>query len=134
MGRKKAKGNSASNAGSRGSSAGEDSKENENCAFDSYMDYLINVANEEAGAMCDSHAASKNYNNVASMVMQMYKTLLSTDGISSLLPGAVISPGKIVSPKQLHMVDPVMPDPDRGSPFIGILRSCIAIFLIPPIN
>ena len=67
------------------------------------MDYLINVANEEAGAMCESHAASKNYNNVVYMVMQMYKTCyLPMAFLLCLPPGAVITQVKSLVQKQLH--------------------------------
>jgi hypothetical protein len=128
--RNKAQSNASAAQGSRASSAGEDSVENESCAFDSYQEYLINVANEEAGAACSSTAVSKTYANVVYMVMQMYKSCYLPMAILFLLPGAIITQVKALILNSF-MPDPRFPDPDRMSPFIGIFRSIIAIFLIP---
>ncbi|HEY9791766.1 MAG TPA: hypothetical protein V6D22_15285 [Candidatus Obscuribacterales bacterium] len=122
--------NASAAQGSRASSAGEDSKEQEQAAFDGYMEYLINVANEEAGAACSSHAVSKTYANVVWMVQQMYKQCYIPMAILLLLPGAIITQVKAFTYTGF-MVQPVMPDPDLASPFIGIARAMVAVFLIP---
>ena len=113
--------------GSRGGSAGEDAKLLMHSGFDGFLNNLINVANENAGSPCSSRAASKTYANVVYMVQQMYKSCYIPMALLFLLPGAIITNTKtlvsfgILSGK----------DEDTVSPFTGILRSIIAIFLIP---
>src|SRR5205823_4712578 len=57
---------------SRGSSAGEDAVKLLTFAVEDYIQYLINVANENAGSGCSAHAVSKTYANVVYMVQKMY--------------------------------------------------------------
>jgi hypothetical protein len=128
--RMKTKANNSAMAASRGSAAGEGSKANERCCFDGFMEYLINVANEEAGAACSSHAVSKTYANVVWMVQQMYKQCFLPMAFLFLLPGAIITQTKSFVKKNM-LVESRAPDPDTASPFIGIARAIVAVFLIP---
>jgi hypothetical protein len=113
--------------GSRGSSAGEDAKEGMHSCFETAQDYLINVANEGAGSACSSRQASKTYANAVYMVQKMYKECYIPMAILFLLPGAIITNTKtLVSFGILGGKDD-----DVVSPFTGIMRSIIAIFLIP---
>jgi hypothetical protein len=130
MGRHNHQSSTSASQGSRGSSAGEDSQVQSQTAFESYIDYLINVANEEAGAACSSRAVSKTYANVVWMVQQMYKQCYIPMAILLLLPGAIITQVKVFTHTGFF-VEPRMPDPDLASPFIGIARAMVAIFLIP---
>ncbi len=89
---------------------------------------LINVANEGAGTPTDAEALTKTHSQAIWMVQQMYKTIYIPFALLLLLPGAVITnlkgylAGGILG---LHN------DEDAVSPFSGMLRSIIAIFLIP---
>ena len=113
--------------GSRGGSAGEDAKLLMHSGFDGFLNNLINVANENSGSPCSSRAASKTYANAVYMVQQMYKNCYIPMAILFLLPGAIITNTKtLVSFGILGAKDD-----DTVSPFTGILRSIIAIFLIP---
>lgn len=89
---------------------------------------LINVANEASGSPCASLQPVKTHNNAVWMVMQMYKNCYLPMAILLLLPGAVMTQLKgMVSAGILDKSN----DEDAVSPFAGILRSLIAIFLIP---
>lgn len=93
-----------------------------------HMDYLINVANENAGQPCGGREAVKVHENAVWMVMQMYKRVYINIGLLLLLPGAVLTQVKgIVSSGILQSRN----DEDAVSPFVGILRGMIALFLIP---
>ncbi len=89
---------------------------------------LINVANEGAGTPTGAEAPFKTHSQAIWMVQQMYKTIYIPMALLLLLPGAVLTnmkgylAGGILG---LHN------DEDAVSPFSGILRSVIAIFLIP---
>lgn len=89
---------------------------------------LINVANEGAGTPTAAEAPFKTHSQAIWMVQQMYKTIYIPMALLLLLPGAVLTnlkgylAGGILG---LHN------DEDAVSPFSGILRSIIAIFLIP---
>lgn len=89
---------------------------------------LINVANEGAGTPTGAEAPFKTHSQAIWMVQQMYKTIYIPMALLLLLPGAVLTnlkgylAGGILG---LHN------DEDAVSPFSGILRSIIAIFLIP---
>jgi hypothetical protein len=91
---------------------------------------LINVANENAWIPCDPEAPFKSYANAAWMVGQMYKQVYIPMAILLLLPGAVLTQVKIIVRTGL-ISDPSGYDDDLFSPFSGILRSLIAVFLIP---
>ena len=117
-------GNQASSAGS----AGEDTLECMQNALDGMTLNLINVANEDAGSPCSSDQVSKTYANAVWMVMKMYKACFIPMGVLFLLPGALITNTKtLVSFGILHNGN----DEDCTNPFAGIMRSTIAIFLIP---
>ncbi len=114
-------------SGSQASAAAEDALLNAFCAFDVFGLPLINVANENAAAKTTSSAPTKSYANVIYMVQQMYKNCYIPMAILFLLPGALITNTKtlvsfgIIGSK----------DEDGSSPFAGIMRAMIAIFLIP---
>jgi hypothetical protein len=90
---------------------------------------LINVANENAASPCASEQVTKSLSNCIWMVQQMYKNCYIYMAVLLLLPGAVMTQMKsLVSFGLLDQPE----DGEAGpSPFIGIFRSIIAIFLIP---
>jgi hypothetical protein len=89
---------------------------------------LLNVANEATGSACSASQPIKTYENVVYLVMQAYKNIYLPMAILLLLPGAVITQTKsLVTAGVLNNAN----DEDAVSPFTGILRSMIAIFLIP---
>jgi hypothetical protein len=123
-----AQANQAGCQGSAASSAGEDALLCIEHAFEGMTQYLINVANEDAGSPCASDQVSKTYENAVWMVMQMYKACFLPMAILFLLPGAIITNTKtMVSFGILKNAN----DEDAVNPFAGIIRSMIAIFLIP---
>lgn len=88
---------------------------------------LVNVANEGAGIPCSAHQPFKLIENAVWMVQQMYKHVYLPMAILLLLPGAVLTHVKgMISFGILSSQDE-----DGVSPFTGILRAMIAIFLIP---
>ncbi|MFN8549924.1 MAG: hypothetical protein U0103_00450 [Candidatus Obscuribacterales bacterium] len=97
-------------------------------SIDGSMEPLINVANEAAGTPTDAEAATKTYSQAIWMVQQIYKFVYVPLAILLLLPGAILTnlkgylAGGIIASHN---------DEDAVSPFSGILRSIIAIFLIP---
>ncbi len=110
------------------SSAGEDAIQCLMNAMDGMTLNLINVANEDAGTPCASNQISKTYSNAVWMVQRMYKTCFLPMAILFLLPGALITNIKtFIGFGILHNNN----DEDAVSPWTGILRSIIAIFLIP---
>lgn len=122
-----AKQNSGQCQGSRGGSAGEDAKECMHSCFETMRKHLINVANENAGQRCFSRQPSKSYANVIWMVQQMYKQCYIPMAVLFLLPGALITNTKTLVAFGILGTK----DDDVVSPFTGIMRSIIAIFLIP---
>ena len=89
---------------------------------------MINVANEGSvaglsyrGAGDDASIAGAVY-----MVQTMYKQVFVPMAILFLLPGAVLSQVKSVVGKGFNLQTP-----ESQSPFDGILRSIVAVFLIP---
>lgn len=97
-------------------------------AYDTVNENLINVANEDAGTQCKGSPAHKSKNQAIWMVQQMYKQVFLPMAILFLLPGAVMTQMK-------GMVQFGILNNDKGadsqSPFSGIVRSIVAIFLIP---
>ncbi len=89
--------------------------------------YLINVANENAATPCASNAACKTYSQVIWMVQKMYKQVYIPMAILFLLPGAVLTQAKCMASS--GMIN--SRDEDTQSPISGLMRSTIAIFLIP---
>lgn len=101
----------------------------QNCqnAFTCMKTALINVANEEAASPCSSQQPFKDESNVIWMVQQMYKRCYQMMAIMFLLPGAVLTQAKsMVSYGILGSQNE-----DTSSPFVGIFRAMMAIFLIP---
>ncbi|MBX9686775.1 MAG: hypothetical protein K2X27_08740 [Candidatus Obscuribacterales bacterium] len=122
--RSDAQGNQCAAAGA----AGEDAIQCLINGLDGMTLNLVNVANEDAGAPCASNQISKTYNNAVWMVQRMYKSCFLPMAILFLLPGALITNIKtLVGFGILHNNN----DEDAVNPFSGILRSVIAIFLIP---
>lgn len=114
-------------SGAQASAAGEDALLNTFCAFDVFGMSLINVANEKAASPCSSRSPTKTYSNVVYMVQQMYKNCFIPMAILFLLPGALATNTKtLISFGFLGGKDE-----DAASPFAGIMRATIAIFLIP---
>jgi len=89
---------------------------------------LINVANEGsvAGLQYRGNGDDVSVAEAVSMVQKMYKQVFIPMAILFLLPGAVISQVKSLAGKGFGMNAP-----ETQSPFDGILRSIVAIFLIP---
>jgi hypothetical protein len=98
--------------------------------WDNIYNPLINFANEEAWVPCGSDDPIKSYNQVAWMVGQMYKEVYIPMAILLLLPGALLTQVKTLV-KGGFVPDNHGQDDDMSSPFSGILRSVIAVFLIP---
>lgn len=113
----------AQNADNQGNAA------QQNCenAFTQMKVPLINVANEDAASPCSAQQPFKEEANVIWMVQQMYKRCYVQMAILFLLPGAMLTQVKsLVSFGFLGSQDD-----DTSSPFIGIIRAIVAIFLIP---
>lgn len=89
---------------------------------------LINVANERAWVKCDADAPFKGYENAAWMVGQMYKQVYIPMAILFLLPGAVCTQLKVIVRTGFLFGGN---DEDTVSPFSGVMRAMIAVFLIP---
>lgn len=122
------KSNAQGNQASAASSAGEDAMECLMNAMDGMTLSLINVANEDAGSPCSSNQISKTYSNAVWMVMKMYKACFLPMAILFLLPGALITNIKTFISFGFLLNSN---DEDAVNPWTGILRSIIAIFLIP---
>ena len=100
-----------------------------NCdtAMAQMLQYLLNVANEEAATPTTAQAPFKTYSQAVWMIQQMYKHCYIPMAILFLLPGAVITQAK--SMVGMSVVN--SRDEDTQTPFSGIMRATIAIFLIP---
>ncbi|MBX9669798.1 MAG: hypothetical protein K2X93_19395 [Candidatus Obscuribacterales bacterium] len=91
-------------------------------------DTCLNVANESTGAACSANQPVKSYSNAIYLVQQAYKNVYVPIALLLLLPGAVMTMTKgLVSSGVLLNHN----DDDAANPFTGILRSLVAIFLIP---
>lgn len=96
-----------------------------------YQQSLINVANELAGSPTSANNPNKTLGQAVWMVQQMLKKVYMPMAILFLLPGAVISQVKVlVHHSFTPSNNPATPE-DAISPFAGILRAIIALFLIP---
>jgi hypothetical protein len=89
---------------------------------------LINIANEDAWQPCAADAPFKKYENAAWMVGKMYKEVYIPMAILFLLPGAVMTQVKVIVRTGFMFGGN---DEDQASPFSGIMRAVIAVFLIP---
>jgi len=90
---------------------------------------LINVANENAASPLPPGATTKTLPQAIWMVQQIYKAIFLPIAILLVLPGAVITQAKGMV--QAAFNHSSIPSEDSVSPFTGILRGLIAIFLIP---
>jgi len=92
-----------------------------------WMSTLPNVANENSATPLNAQPIRQESQAIW-MVQQMYKQVFLPMAILLLLPGAILTQAKsLISHGFLQDKD----DDDIVSPFTGILRSIIAIFLIP---
>jgi len=90
---------------------------------------LINVANEQAASPMSPGSQNKTLPQAIWMVQQLFRSVFLPMAILLVLPGAVITQGKgLVQAAFSHASTP--PE-DAMTPFVGILRSLIAIFMIP---
>lgn len=113
------------------SDAAADSAENQFAgSFDTIMLSLINVANENAATPTSSSAPFKTLNECIWMVQQMYKNVYLYMAILLLLPGACMTQTKALVGYQL-LGQAEDSESHAITPFTGIMRSMIAIFLIP---
>ncbi|MBY0358997.1 MAG: hypothetical protein K2W82_13425 [Candidatus Obscuribacterales bacterium] len=100
-----------------------------NTALDCMNEYLINVANESAAQPCSGNPPDKTKAQAIYMVQQMYKKVFLPMAILLLLPGAVMTQMKGMV--QFGVMRTHDDTNDTASPFQGIIRSMVAIFLIP---
>lgn len=84
---------------------------------------LINVANEAAGTPTAPSPPWKDLTHAIWMVQRMYKECFVPMAILFLLPGAVISQAKATVSRGFDL--------GGGEAFEGIIRSVMAVFLIP---
>lgn len=99
-----------------------------NTAMDSMNESLINVANEDAAQPVSGNPAKKTKAQAVYMVQKMYKQVYLPMAILFLLPGAVMTQMKGMVQFGVMRTEG---GADATSPFSGIIRSIIAIFLIP---
>lgn len=90
---------------------------------------LINVANENAGSPVASGGSTKTLPQAIWMVQQLYRAVFLPIAILLVLPGAVFT--QVKGMVQTAFDHSSIPPEDTLSPFSGILRALIAIFLIP---
>lgn len=102
-------------------------QQNTENAFTQMKVPLINVANEDAAVPCSSSQPFKEESNVIWMVQQMYKKCYIPMAVLFLLPGAVLTQVKSLIAFGILNIQ----DDDTASPFMGIFRAIMAIFLIP---
>lgn len=122
-----AKANALGNQACSASNAGEDALLCLINALDGMSIHLINVANEESGTPCSSLQISKTYSNAVYMVQKMYKACFLPMVLVFLVPGALLTNMKGMIQFGILKGN----DEDTSSPIAGLLRSVIAIFLIP---
>lgn len=112
--------------------AAQGAEQNLNASWDTVALPLINIANEDAWQPTDPENPWKSYAQAAWMAGQMYKQVYIPMAILLLLPGAVLTQVKIIAKVGVLPADMAnAPDQDMQSPFTGIIRSMIAVFLIP---
>ncbi len=87
---------------------------------------LINIANENAGVRASAGSTTRTIPQAVWMVQKMYHYVFVPIAILLLLPGAVITQTKSFVAQGFGLAGD-----DSTSPFEGILRATIAVFLIP---
>lgn len=90
---------------------------------------LINVANEQAGSPVSGDSSTKTLPQAVWMVQQLYKGLFIPMAVLLVLPGTILTQTKSAIQGALNH-DP-MPNEDMLSPFAGIMRAIVAVFMIP---
>lgn len=88
--------------------------------------YLINVANENAGAP-GGGSGPKTLPQAIGMVQQMFKNVYLPIALLLLLPGAIATQVMCVVHKAINHNE----SEEIASPFTGIMRAMVAVFLIP---
>jgi len=111
--------------------AADGAEATEAAAIDEMMLGLINVANENAAIPGSSQQSKKILPQAIWMVQQMFHQVYVPMAVLLLLPGAIMTQMKAMV--QYGFLSGVPEDEEmRGpSPFVGIFRSIIAVFLIP---
>ncbi len=87
---------------------------------------LINIANENAASPTYSNNPNKTVSQAIYMVQKLYKLVFVPMAVLFLLPGAVLTQMKVVISQGFKFQAD-----DVTSPFEGIIRVMIAVFLIP---
>ncbi len=90
---------------------------------------FINIANQSAASGIGMNLATQQYKTIqqaVQMVQAMYKTFFIPFAILLLLPGAVMTQVKAQVTASFNLKAD-----DATSPFEGILRAMVAVFLIP---
>jgi hypothetical protein len=100
-------------------------------SLDELMLGLINVANENAGVPGSPNQATKILPQAIWMVQQMFHQCYIPMAILLLLPGAVMTQMKALIHHGFLSGAPEDEEMSGPSPFAGIFRSIIAVFLIP---
>ncbi len=91
------------------------------------MQTLPNIANEQSGTPGAITGALKPLSNALWMIQEMLKHVYIPMALLFLLPGAIVTQVKSYVSYSVTKTQ----DDDTVSPFVGILRSVIALFLIP---
>lgn len=94
--------------------------------FNCLGESLVNVANESSGTPCCGQPAVKDISQAMWMIQSMFKQVYLPLATLLLLPGAVLTQVNAIVANSSS----VRSSEDTMSPFSGILRSMIAIFLI----
>jgi len=89
---------------------------------------LVNVANPASGAACSTAQPVRSYSNAIYIVQQSYYHIYLPIAFLLLLPGAVAT--QVKSLIQFGVLNNSNDD-DAVSPFSGILKALVAVFLIP---
>ena len=100
-----------------------------NTAIATITQPLLNIANDDAKQhfAVTGNPSKKTQGQAAYMVQQMYHNVFLNMGILLLLPGALMTQLKTMVQGGFMG----KPDGDWETPFTGIIRSIVAIFLIP---
>jgi hypothetical protein len=112
-------------AASAANSAGGAAQTSFKGAFDSISTVLINVANESA-ASPSIGGQNRSIPQAVYIVQQAYKTIFIPVALLLLLPGALMT-----QMKGLIGFSFLGGDDDARTPFDGVIRAVIAVFLIP---
>lgn len=109
-----------------GGAAGSAAKDTFDANLATFTSALINVANENAGVPIAGNS-DRTVQQAVWMVQQMHKYMFIPLALLLLLPGVVFTQIKAM----IRFSVLASADEDTSSPFTGILRAVVAIFLIP---